>query len=77
MLNISQYLPDVQAFVLDPLAAVAVGVLKSKVVVWSEFLREDVVCGRNCQFTCLACLMMIVRAYRPQPRLVGCSSGRL
>jgi hypothetical protein len=39
-------LSDVEALVLDPLAAVAVGVLKAKVVVIAELLREDVICSQ-------------------------------
>lgn len=37
-------LSDVQALVLDPLAAVAVRVLETEVVVVAELLREDVIC---------------------------------
>jgi hypothetical protein len=45
-LGISWHLPNVQALVLDPLAAVAVGVLESEVVVLSELLREDIICEK-------------------------------
>jgi hypothetical protein len=48
VLCISRHLSDVQAFVLGPLAAVAVGVFKSEVVVLSELFREDVVCESSC-----------------------------
>ena len=46
--GVSRRLADVQAFVLDPLAAVAVGVLEAEVVVLAELLREDVVCEKLC-----------------------------
>ena len=38
-------LSDVEALVLDPLAAVAVGVLEAEVVVVAELLRENVICN--------------------------------
>jgi nucleoside permease NupC len=72
----SRHLPDVQAFVLDPLATVTVGVLESEVVVWAELLRKDVVCEEFCQFMRLVRLTITIQAYRPQPKPVGCSSGR-
>lgn len=37
-------LPDVEALVLDPLAAVSVRVLEAEVVVVAELLGEDVIC---------------------------------
>jgi hypothetical protein len=74
--GMSRHLTDVQALVLDPLAAVAVGVLESEVVIWAELLREDVVCKEFCQFMRLVRLAITIQSYRPRPKPGGCSSGR-